>query len=294
MADFIKKAKRRTNFTTVNNDYLQDSLLSWKAKGMITYIMSLPEDWNLNISDLKNRSKDGRDATANGIKELIENGYCFREKKRSDSGLFVGYNYHVSDCKDFEPKTENTFSDVPFTENPVSDNLVSENPISDNPTLVNTNSSNETIVSNTNSSDTPHNGASLFPDLDKEKREREKLEEEKRLAEEAENKISTLFRNSAVFKMVNFGVSPVDYSVFEKSFIGEEYEKIDLVYYFHLVSDWSDQKNMKRTKRGWLATVRNFIRGDIEKNKLKLKQEFKPENQKTDANQAIEYLNEYD
>lgn len=60
----------------------------------------------------------------------------------------------------------------------------------------------------------------------------------------------------------------VDYSEFESKFATPEFEKVDLVYYFHSVSDWSDQKNMKRTKNGWLATVRNFIRGDVEKEKV--------------------------
>ena len=79
----------------------------------------------------------------------------------------------------------------------------------------------------------------------------------------------TLFRNSDVYKMVKFenGVG-VDYSEFESKFATPEFEKVDLVYYFHSVSDWSDQKNMKRTKNGWLATVRNFIRGDVEKKKV--------------------------
>ena len=61
MADTIRKTSRKVNFTTVSNDFLQDVNLSWKAKGMIVYILSLPPGWVLNIQDLKNRSKDGRD-----------------------------------------------------------------------------------------------------------------------------------------------------------------------------------------------------------------------------------------
>ena len=76
MADTIRRTKRTGNFTTVRNEYLQDVNLSWKAKGLITYIMSLPPDWQLNLSDLKNRSKDGRDASAAGLRELRTNGYC--------------------------------------------------------------------------------------------------------------------------------------------------------------------------------------------------------------------------
>jgi hypothetical protein len=49
MADTIRRTKRTGNFTTVRNEYLQDVNLSWKAKGLITYIMSLPPDWQLNL-----------------------------------------------------------------------------------------------------------------------------------------------------------------------------------------------------------------------------------------------------
>ena len=117
----------------------------------------------------------------------------------------------------------------------------------------------------------------LFPD------------EEKKVEEPKEKK--TLFRNSDVYKMVKFenGVG-VDYSEFESKFATPEFEKVDLVYYFHSVSDWSDQKNMKRTKNGWLATVRNFIRGDVEKKKLHLKPEYKAPTQKLNVAGAIEYL----
>lgn len=294
MADYIKRAKRKTNFTTVNNDYLQDAGLSWKGKGLITYIMSLPEEWNLNISDLKNRSKDGRDATAAGIRELIECGYCMRSRMRNDSGMFTGYDYHVSDCKDFEPQTENTLSDVPKTENPVSGILETENPNAANPSLINTNDNNKTFIVNTNDSVKPEPVPSLFPDIEKQKAEDLKKLEAQQLAEEEEKKKKTLFRNSAVYKMVDFSVSPANYSEFEKLYSGDEYGKIDLVFYFHAASDWSDQKDMKRTKAGWIATIRNFIRGDIDKNKLRLKPEFKPQSQKLDVAGAMDYLNEYD
>lgn len=117
----------------------------------------------------------------------------------------------------------------------------------------------------------------LFPD------------EETKVEEPKEKKM--LFRNSAVYKMVKFenGVG-VDYSEFESKFATPEFEKVDLVYYFHSVSDWSDQKNMKRTKNGWLATVRNFIRGDVEKKKLHLKPEYKAPTQRLNVAEAIEYL----
>lgn len=277
MADTIRRTKRTGNFTTVRNEYLQDVNLSWKAKGLITYIMSLPPDWQLNLSDLKNRSKDGRDATAAGLRELITNGYCQRCKVRGDGGTFVGCDYEASDIKEFEPQTENPFMDAPQTENPVAVNPETEKPDTGKPTLINTNLTKDSNTLNTNPSNTPQNAfASLFPDEPKVEEPKEK---------------KTLFRNSDVYKMVKFenGVG-VDYSEFESKFATPEFEKVDLVYYFHSVSDWSDQKNMKRTKNGWLATVRNFIRGDVEKKKLHLKPEYKAPTQRLNVAGAIEYL----
>lgn len=110
--------------------------------------------------------------------------------------------------------------------------------------------------------------------------------------EESKDK-KTLFRNSEIYKLVEFDANGVgvDYSGFEKKFATQEFEKVDLVYYFHAVADWSDQKNMKRTKNGWLATVRNFIRGDVERNKLKLKPQYQQGKKSVDINGAMEFLN---
>ena len=104
----------------------------------------------------------------------------------------------------------------------------------------------------------------------------------------------TLFRNSEVYKLVKFDESGsgIDYSEFEKKFATPEFEQVDMVYYFHAVADWSDQKNMKRTKNGWLATVRNFIRGDVERKKLHLKPMYQQGKPRLNVNEAMAFLNE--
>lgn len=283
MADTIRRTKRTGNFTTVRNEYLQDVNLSWKAKGLITYIMSLPPDWQLNLSDLKKRSKDGRDATAAGLRELITNGYCQRCKVRGDGGTFVGCDYEVSDIKEFEPEqpqTENPFMDTPQTENPVAVNPETEKPDTEKPTLINTNQSNKTDIPNTNPSK-PANGVvgDLFPD--------------EKGVDDKDKKRTSIFRNSEVYKLVKFAPDGNnDYSEFEKLFVTPEFERVDLVYYFHTVADWSETKQgVKRTRTGWIATVRNFIRGDVEKKKLHLKPEYQAPQKKLDVAGAMEFLN---
>lgn len=105
-------------------------------------------------------------------------------------------------------------------------------------------------------------------------------------------KKTTIFRNSEVYKLVKFSPDGNnDYSEFEKLFATPEFQQVDLVYYFHSVADWSETKQgVKRTKTGWIATVRNFIRGDVEKKKLHLKPEYQAPQKRLDVAGAMEYL----
>lgn len=106
-----------------------------------------------------------------------------------------------------------------------------------------------------------------------------------------DKKKTTIFRNSGVFKLVKDN----DYSEFEKLFATPEFAPVDLVYYFHSVADWSDTKiGVKRTFNGWVATVRNFIRGDVEKKKVHLKPEHQAPQNKLDVGGAMEFLKDYD
>lgn len=106
-----------------------------------------------------------------------------------------------------------------------------------------------------------------------------------------DKKKTTIFRNSGVFKLVKGN----DYSEFEKLFATPEFAPVDLVYYFHSVADWSDTKiGVKRTFNGWVATVRNFIRGDVEKKKVHLKPEHQAPQNKLDVGGAMEFLKDYD
>lgn len=102
----------------------------------------------------------------------------------------------------------------------------------------------------------------------------------------------TLFRNSEIAALAVERNGQLDYSAFEGLFVAPEFASVDLVYYFHTVADWSDSSNTKRTKNGWIATVRNFIRGDINKNRVHLKPEYQPSNGAIDIHDAMAYLND--
>jgi predicted transcriptional regulator len=108
----IRRQNRTRNFTTVDNTGINDTRLSWKAKGLLVYLLSKPDDWQVYVSQLKTASKDGRDSTANGLEELVKFGYVKKEEKRAENGQF-GYDYEVYE-QPIKVEKGNTDTDKPL------------------------------------------------------------------------------------------------------------------------------------------------------------------------------------
>lgn len=100
MSGGIFRKKKEGNYVMLEKHCLQDESLSWAAKGLHCYLMSLPDDWRVNVTDLKNRSKDGRDATTTAMQALMTAGYVVRRREHDAAGHFCGYNYFVFETKD--------------------------------------------------------------------------------------------------------------------------------------------------------------------------------------------------
>ena len=95
-------------YVMINKTFLNDENLSWKSKGLLAYILSLPDDWQLYECELVKHSKDGKDSLKSAIKELIQQGYIFRgDRVRNEKGHVTGYDYKV-----FEIPNQDGFSDV--------------------------------------------------------------------------------------------------------------------------------------------------------------------------------------
>jgi len=92
------KHRKGPKYTLVNNEILNSTDLSWKAKGIMSYLISLPEDWELYKTELVKRSKDGYESMISGWKELEALGYI--ETKIIKSGnLFSKYEYTINDSR---------------------------------------------------------------------------------------------------------------------------------------------------------------------------------------------------
>lgn len=136
----ILKKSVKSNFTTVPNNLLQNEELSWKATGMLVYLLGLPEDWNVNAADLENRKSDGRMAVKSALEELEEAGYLLRFKDRDESGLFVSTVYVRDDLNTPWP----VHSIKPATDGQRAQVIRSGLSATENPQLLNTNNTKET------------------------------------------------------------------------------------------------------------------------------------------------------
>jgi len=132
----IFRVEKKANYVVLDKGFLNDKRLSWQAKGLLAYMLSMPNDWVFRIDDLKNRSTNGRDSTKSIIKELQEYGYIIKEQKRQQ-GKFSNNQYIV-----LERPTS------PFTENPLTDNPLTEKPSTENPPLLNNKELNNELLSN--------------------------------------------------------------------------------------------------------------------------------------------------
>lgn len=116
MATF-RTIKESGDFVTVHKAFVFDNKLSAKAKGILLYFLSRPDNWQIYTSEVVKHMNDGQKSINSGIQELIKSKYVHRIQKRTDSGIFNGYEYLV-----YEKPTE-----MPFSENGLSANGKTEN-----------------------------------------------------------------------------------------------------------------------------------------------------------------------
>jgi len=136
MSGKIHRIKKDREFAVLDTWALREPSLSWKAKGLHCYILQLPEDWELNIADLKQRSADGRDGTSSGVQELLDARLLFRFQCFDSEGRFDGYDYHCFERPEEATKwlLENGFdvTGKPVNGKPVNGKTVNGKPVTMN------------------------------------------------------------------------------------------------------------------------------------------------------------------
>lgn len=95
----VFKIEKSRNYTVMSNYHLRDKNLSYKAKGLLSFMLSLPEDWDYSINGLVSISKEGVKAIRNILQELQRYGYLVIEKKQNEVGQFE-YEYLIYEQPD--------------------------------------------------------------------------------------------------------------------------------------------------------------------------------------------------
>jgi hypothetical protein len=92
----ITRVKKERDFVQIDKFPLQDDRLSWRAKGLLAYMLSMPDDWQFYVNELHKHAKDGKDSTRSALKELESCGYLVIEKNnRGNKGKFATNNYFL-------------------------------------------------------------------------------------------------------------------------------------------------------------------------------------------------------
>ena len=138
----VFRIEKTRDYTVMANHHLRNTKLSLKAKGLLSLMLSLPEDWDYTTKGLAKICKDGVDSICSTVNELEEHGYVIRERIRNAKGQLTDIQYTILE----QPKPPQPGQGKPKQENPVLDSPVlgtpkQEEPEQGNPAQLNINRS---------------------------------------------------------------------------------------------------------------------------------------------------------
>ena len=132
----VFRVEKNRGYTVMSNHHLRNPDLTLKAKGLLSQMLSLPENWDYTLKGLSSINKESIDAIRTAVWELEKAGYITRRQGRDGKGKMTAIEYTIYEQPQ-PPQLENPTTDNPVLENPMSDNPTTENPVSENPTQLN-------------------------------------------------------------------------------------------------------------------------------------------------------------
>ena len=91
----VFRVERNTGYTVMSNHHLRNKELSLKAKGLLSQMLSLPEDWDYTLAGLSFINREKIDAIREAVKELERAGYIVRSRERDEKGRLRGADYVI-------------------------------------------------------------------------------------------------------------------------------------------------------------------------------------------------------
>lgn len=135
----VFRIDKTRDYTVMSNHHLRNTELSLKAKGLLSLMLSLPDNWDYTTKGLARICKDGVDSICAAVRELEEHGYVIRERVRGANGQLGSIEYTILEKPaEPSPERENPVQVKPILENPVLGNPEQENPAQSNKDKSNT------------------------------------------------------------------------------------------------------------------------------------------------------------
>ena len=129
----VFKVERTHDYTVMSNHHLKNRALSLKAKGLLSLVLSLPDDWDYTLQGLAHISLEKVVAIRKAIIELENEGYITRTRERDEQGRLRGTEYIIGE----QPISEKPALEKPMLENPILDKPTQAKPTLENPTQLN-------------------------------------------------------------------------------------------------------------------------------------------------------------
>ena len=132
----IFRVKKTRDYTVISNFHLRDKRLSLNAIGLLTVMLSLPDEWNYTLKGLAYINKEGIDAIREGVHELERAGYILRERVRNEQGQLKGTEYVIYEHPQTERKEPGQGEPIqgkPTLERPMLENPDTAMPTQENP-----------------------------------------------------------------------------------------------------------------------------------------------------------------
>ncbi len=127
----VFRVERNNGYTVMSNHHLRNKELTLKAKGLLSQMLSLPENWDYTLKGLSLINREQIDAIREAVRELEKAGYIVRTRERDEKGRLRGADYVIYELPQILK------SDLPTLENPTLDNPTQENPTLEKPTQEN-------------------------------------------------------------------------------------------------------------------------------------------------------------
>ena len=141
----VFRIEKTRDYTVMSNYHLRDRSLSLKAKGLLSLMLSLPEDWDYTMKGLARICKDGIDSISGGIRELEAHGYLVRARVRNENGQLGSIEYTILEQPKEPAQTPAPVREKPIRENPIQVNPMLDAPIQENPAQLNTKEQNKEL-----------------------------------------------------------------------------------------------------------------------------------------------------